>query len=187
MRQGLEQGAVYNTASLIVEQGEALWTQFQPGARCKCSTSAARLPCKMLFCWCSCNVYLHLQGKVEGLESEKAVLEENVAKTRSLMAAMQSELQRVHSEYGVAGSTLQSLLQQASSVSAAASVVGEAPGGLQGGSGSNRVVGRGVAAGAGGWPTPSSRLGVLGGGGAGGGGLSRGLFQTPGSTYSSRR
>jgi hypothetical protein len=126
-------------------------------------------------CCCSCRVHHHMQGKVEGLESEKAVLEENVAKTRSLMAAMQAELQRVHSEYGVAGSTLQSLLQQATSV-AAGSAAGE---GVQGGAGAERVVGRG---GAPGWPTPVSRPG-----GAGSGGLSRGLFQTPGSAYSSRR
>jgi hypothetical protein len=93
--------------------------------------------------------------------------------TAPLMAAMHSELQRVW--------------QGGVYIAVHCLGVGEAPGGLQGGLGSDRVVGRGRgAAKPGGWPTPSSRPGVLSGGGAGGGGLSRGLFQTPGSTYSSR-
>lgn len=47
---------------------------------------------------------------MESLEAVNASLEENVGKTRTLMAAMQAELQRIHSEYGVASSTLHQLL-----------------------------------------------------------------------------
>ena len=38
-------------------------------------------------------------------------MEDNVRRTRQLMQAMQSELQRIHRDYGVASSTLQELAE----------------------------------------------------------------------------
>lgn len=53
-----------------------------------------------------------MQAKMEALEQEKQQLEEHMAKTRSLMLAMQTELQHIHAEYGIVSSTLQQVLEQ---------------------------------------------------------------------------
>ena len=65
---------------------------------------------------------------MEALETEKQSLEENVRRTRSLMRAMQAELQRIHRDYGVASSTLQELAEGLREGGGGASVPGSASG-----------------------------------------------------------